>query len=653
MARIFRIPLCFFIYLLVWSSLPAQDDLFHGIIMPEADVAVQADSPNTNFNGEALMVASDSSNQPTAESFLRFSLRELPPGAEIQACTLQLVIANNPGIQGSRLFAVNKTVDWNPDSITWDTRPQGSQVADTSLAAKFIQESDSASVSIQYVIGDQEILNGFLDSQGRISMKLSSESFNSELAFYSRMTADANSSLPLAASHLHRVARLLVRYSLPISPLPPMSWPQAQFGPQHQGRIPWSVSSPPETIAIDTFFSSGYIALTSALGRHHHFVFTYENSGQFIHVLNSQGEPEQSLQIQDSLRFPMVFDRELLYVVAEDSLTSYVMDETDTLSRGPEKAGGDIIQSLMAPISLDAVSNRYYVTRDYVLAATPSQVDSSTAEPYLWVFPFPNAGSGLSQVSPVCLSEDESMAYVIGQDTLYAIDKQQGKLAWKLDLPAAFSGQLPVALAEDSLAIAVTGNEGYFGVVKGGEWIWKVSASEISQPVYGASGHLYAVVDSVLTAYAVKSGTVVHSTESGLAPSSPLVMDQSGNLFFISDNQLYGFDTDLTQLFAVPVSSTVYNNLLLSSDGSLYANDQRAIFRFRPSQLQPASISISDSMLQHVDKYVFRAGQCITLEGGALPTHRRYILQSGGGVGMQKGLSIPVGTQVIVQTGYK
>ncbi|MDQ2684203.1 MAG: DNRLRE domain-containing protein, partial [Chloroflexota bacterium] len=83
-------------------------------LTPVADAYVLADSPETNFGAERILVTDQ---EPMSETYLRFSVANAPA---VRKATLRLYVTNGSGTP-SEIYAVSP--EWDELTVTWDTKP--------------------------------------------------------------------------------------------------------------------------------------------------------------------------------------------------------------------------------------------------------------------------------------------------------------------------------------------------------------------------------------------------------------------------------------------------------------------------------------------------------------------------------------------------
>ncbi|WNG58815.1 DNRLRE domain-containing protein [Archangium gephyra] len=180
----------------VWSSLQAA------AIFPTADAHVVPGSPTTNFGTQQSMLV----NQGSAETFLRFSLANLPANARIAAVSLVATAHSGYayGGDGNVYTHLVPNDTWSETGITWNNKPA---ISGGELGSWFVRY-DADKYAIQMGINSSPKLvspvQQALETDGLISFRLSSPGFLTR--YWSREYTNTEAHWPT----------LLVYYYLPV-----------------------------------------------------------------------------------------------------------------------------------------------------------------------------------------------------------------------------------------------------------------------------------------------------------------------------------------------------------------------------------------------------------------------------------------------------
>ena len=183
--------------------------------------------------------------------------------------------------------------------------------------------------------------------------------------------------------------------------------------------------------------------------------------------------------------------------------------------------------------------------------------------------------------TPQSASYAAGILYYAAGKTIYAAQASDGTTLWSYQGSAAFNAS--TALSSDALYAGSDDANLYKISLKDGSLIWKqpTSASIRSAPVI-ANGHVYfGTEDGHVYALDPATGNTIWSFQAGAAVSTPVVIDQSGNVLFVAgDSKLYDLNGDTgrqqwQRLFSAdPTDSPpacANNTLYIGAGQTLYA----------------------------------------------------------------------------------
>lgn len=105
----------------------ARADVINGTL--DADARINQGSPDANFGSESLLTVRANTAANTYKSYLRFTLPDLPDGAQVTAVTLSLTAVNSGANttvawwnQNISVFGL-KDAAWDESTVTWNNAP--------------------------------------------------------------------------------------------------------------------------------------------------------------------------------------------------------------------------------------------------------------------------------------------------------------------------------------------------------------------------------------------------------------------------------------------------------------------------------------------------------------------------------------------------
>lgn len=601
------------------------------ILLPEVDTYVDPASPAKSFAGQQLVVSADQ-NGARKIAYARFDLSPVPPTATVTACQFYFTVAQQVTKQVVKLRLVDN--DTWAENITFDTAPQPAATAIGTWEAESEPRVTTPAENPVLVGEVQKKLGAGRDR--KLSLQISStfgrEGGFTSNSYYSFETAGA-------AGKYASGPRLVVQYEPAVRPLA-RDWGQGQADARHSGRSPWMFANTPTRAYLPDTVCSG-VQLSSPVVIRNELLYLFTPTE--LTTLDPAGGPLKPL-VSGLAEFGTLAmgPNGWLYAAAKSGeLAAF------DLTAGGKKIISLHLANLSSAITAGA-DGSVYLTQGSTLF---NYVQRLGALAPAWCKEL-----GTDVTSQVTLSADGLVAYVATANQLYALHTADGSEQWSFSLPAqATQLATPVAGGANGLSYFAVDETLYVFKDIGTPVSDHLAVQGlISQPVIDANDVLHVLQGTEL--YTVsQDGTSKPSsvTIPGITAADPVkpVMDGSGNLFIIDNEcKLFVYMPGLKPgnnpqplPFAFGSSQP---SLQVAPNGSLFSQSGSALFRLKPSVESLVTVS------SYADATSYRAASSLMLAGAALPAAGSVVFQSGGTISMEPGFSVPLGTEVVFNTGY-
>lgn len=116
-------PLCLFLAACGGAE-PEEERSRQLLLVPEADATLYAEGPFSNGRGQYLFVGTNASGDPR-RALLRFSLTDIPPGADLISARLVVFVSRSPAPGTSHPVTVHRVTDAWAEGVTDATGNEG------------------------------------------------------------------------------------------------------------------------------------------------------------------------------------------------------------------------------------------------------------------------------------------------------------------------------------------------------------------------------------------------------------------------------------------------------------------------------------------------------------------------------------------------